>query len=196
LEVLLAGRYRAIVADPETWTNAYMAGRIVVEQTKAAQQILVDYPIPPSAKEVAHAEEIAEKMSKIRQTLEPFEEFSIFLLGLMVFGATLLFYVALPSPFVALCFRGGLIWLLTSVTAVKSNGDKASRLRLLWRDLIAWSPIFIYPFATAFLMPLSPDYVVPNVILVTVVVVLTLWSLWLPRRGLPDRLAGTWLVMR
>ena len=59
----------------------------------------------------------------------------------MVLVAALLVYVCLPALVAALLFRGGLVLLIAGVTYVRKDGQRASRLRLLWRAMVAWSPL-------------------------------------------------------
>ena len=54
----------------------------------------------------------------------------------IVFVTTLFFYVGLPALIAALLFRGGLVLLATGITFVRSDGLRASRLRLFWRALV------------------------------------------------------------
>ena len=61
----------------------------------------------------------------------------------MVLVAALAFYVGLPAVFAALLFRGGLVLLIAGVTYVRKDGQRASRLRLLWRSMVTWSPAFL-----------------------------------------------------
>ena len=102
--------------------------------------------------------------------------------------------VCVPALIAALAFRGGLVLLLTGVTFVRPNSVPASRMRLFWRALVAWSLLLIactlgwfsyrgWPAVFGWL-PFGVFYG------------LALLSLVFPQRGLPDRLAGTWPVPR
>ena len=63
-----------------------------------------------------------------------------------VFAATSGIYVGVPALIAALLFRGGLILLVSGVTFVRRDGARASRLRVFWRGLVAWSPFVAVPF--------------------------------------------------
>ena len=75
------------------------------------------------------------------------------------------------------------------------DGAKASRIRLLWRALVCWVPISaLAVFAIAVAEKrIAPGWPIAGAV---VLVGLAVWSLLLPVRSLPDRLAGTWPVPR
>ncbi len=121
---------------------------------------------------------------------------------------------AIPSLVTALLFRGGLILRTYGLAAVKKDGTKASRLRVFWRNLIAWFPALLSGPLLALLMGVgggllegTPLGRLPagelicvlsawNFLSFMLTAFLVVWSALLPERGLQDRLAGTWLVPR
>ena len=107
----------------------------------------------------------------------------------------LLIYVALPALLAALILRGGLILRATGVAVVRGNGSIASRGRVFWRSLLAWSPFLLAPVLLALVSPLL-GILPAGILLATLVFGLLAWSSLLPDRTLPDRLARTWLVPR
>ena len=108
---------------------------------------------------------------------------------------TLAIYVCLPALIAALLFRGGLVLRIAGVTFVRRDGRLASRLRVFWRALVAWSPILLTVLGSAqSLYPL--DRAALGELLLALFCGLAILSVALPERGLPDRLAGTWLVPR
>jgi hypothetical protein len=108
-------------------------------------------------------------------------------------------YVCIPALIAALLFRGGLALRMAGMTFVRRDGKRASRLRVFWRALVVWSPLCLAPFA---LIPLfgKPDATafrdLPFGLLGGLFLTLAVLSVALPKRGLPDRLAGTWPVPR
>jgi hypothetical protein len=102
--------------------------------------------------------------------------------------------VALPAVIAALVFRGGLVLLVAGVTYVRHDGLQASRLRLLWRSVLTWSPVAGAVVAAMAAMEMKT--VSLALLSGLPVIVFAGWSLWLPQRGLQDRLAGTWPVPR
>ena len=103
-------------------------------------------------------------------------------------------------------FKGG--WLLRAlgIAVVTNAGDEASRLRTLWRGLVAWSPAvacFVAAMRAALLLPsdvsfTSRDYAALTVagMIGALFAVGATFAALNPERGWQDRLAGTWLVPR
>ncbi|MCX6903108.1 MAG: RDD family protein [Verrucomicrobia bacterium] len=95
----------------------------------------------------------------------------------------------------ALLFRGGLVLRVCGVAVVRRDGRRASRLRVFWRSLVAWSPVLAAPVVAGALTPLL-GIVCAASLLAALAGGLVIWSVALPERSLQDRLAGTWLVPR
>jgi hypothetical protein len=112
----------------------------------------------------------------------------------MMIAVTLLVYVGLPALVAALAFRGGLILLIAGVTYVRKDGARASRLRLLWRAIVVWGPVF--PVFGVTMFALAKHLTWQPWLALALLGLLAAVSLALPRRGLQDRLAGTWPVPR
>jgi hypothetical protein len=104
-------------------------------------------------------------------------------------------FVAAMSILCALAFRGGLVLRLLGIGVVTRTGADASRLRMVWRALIAWSPILVGALVFSLLAQVVP---LPAAIAGTTLFVLVpvIFSVTLRERSLQDRLAGTWLVPR
>jgi hypothetical protein len=93
-----------------------------------------------------------------------------------------------------LLFRGGLVLRLANVTFVRWDGARASRLRVFWRALVAWSPLWL---AVPVCLTLGRGHpVLSRAFACSVVCGLAILSVALRGRGLPDRVAGTWPVPR
>ncbi|MCX6924402.1 MAG: hypothetical protein NT154_14490 [Verrucomicrobia bacterium] len=112
----------------------------------------------------------------------------------MVLATSLLAYVGLPALVAALVFRGGVVLLIAGVTYVRKDGQRASRLRLLWRALVTWSPLV--PMAGLSALALAKHWPWQPWLALALLGLLTAVSIALPTRGLQDRLAGTWPVPR
>ena len=99
-------------------------------------------------------------------------------------------------------FRGGLFLRTFGVEVVTRIGAPASRLRTLWRGLLAWSPViiaFVLLVPNPILLRIRDAREVAFVIGVcaaTIFVVGAVWAVMYPERGLQDRIAGTYLVPR
>ncbi len=199
LEVYIAGRFRQVITNPATWTS--LAGALIPpDQRTAGERLIAARPVP-TEKEFKEAAGIVEPSLQSGSTGGRAKEFAGFIKALVELSTwTLLATSALPSLLAALLFRGGLVLRLVGLDIVKWNGDKASRLRILWRSLIAWGPALLLPTLMARLVPLFgalPGARAMGMTLVLIVTVsLWLWAALLLERGLHDRLAGTCLVPR
>jgi hypothetical protein len=113
----------------------------------------------------------------------------------LIASSALAFYVALPALLAALLFRGGLILRVAGVAFVQRDGSRPSRVRVFWRSLVAWSiiPIGVGIFLSMYSLSGS---MLAAALAWGLVGFLCAASVALPGRGLQDRLAGTWPVMR
>jgi len=109
--------------------------------------------------------------------------------------------VIIPCLLAALLFRGGALLQGLGIIIVTTKGKPASRLRVFWRNLVAWLP-FVCLGGLASMLGIISGESAQKVLLRTIVVLLgllsalTLVSLSRPKRGLQDRLSGTFLVPR
>jgi hypothetical protein len=99
-------------------------------------------------------------------------------------------------------FRGGLLLRAFGIEVVTRNGETVSRLRALWRGLLAWAPLIIAP---VLLVPnpiplyigVSREVAIAfGVCAGALFVVGAAWAVVHPERGLQDRIAGSYLVPR
>jgi hypothetical protein len=160
-------------------------------QRRFAEQSVAEQP-EPTEMEIADAEAA---VGKHRPSSDGFAFMRKPWFPAAMFGVALAIYVGLPAIIAALLFRGGLILLLSGVTFVRRDGARASRLRVFWRGLVAWSPMLVVPFVFGFLMRPAGG-LAAGAVAAFLIGSLTLISLALPKRGLADRLAGTWPVPR
>jgi hypothetical protein len=104
--------------------------------------------------------------------------------------------VVLPCLIASLLFRGGALFKLQGFVFVNRDGAHSSRWRVAWRNLVAWLPFLLLPAGVKLLTPmLGVDGALVGAFGLSVVLPL-ITSALLPKRGLADRLAGTWLVPR
>jgi hypothetical protein len=115
-------------------------------------------------------------------------------MALFQFVAMWLVMVAMPGLAAALTFRRGLIMRMFGIDCVTRAGAPASRLRMLWRSMLFNAPVLMAPIMLAFVYPLVPDMTAAALPIIGLVLALACWSCLLPRRGLSDRLAGTFPV--
>ena len=82
---------------------------------------------------------------------------------------------------------------------VNRRGQRASRLRALWRAAVTWAPMCV-TIAVVRLSPDPPAYRLDLLTLQTALVALigaaAAWAVYHPSRSIQDRLAGTWIVPR
>ncbi len=189
--IYIAAHYRNLVTNEAAWTSPLNMTLVKGDARKFAEQSVAQFPAPTKA-EVSEADAALKKTASQPPVID-FLNNPRFLFFAGV--GTIVIYVCLPALIAALAFRGGLVLLIARVTFVKKNGDRASRLRLFWRTLVAWAPALA---ATVAGVILNAHYGTgPAVIICSLIVGgLTLLSLALPNRGLQDRLAGTWPVPR
>ena len=188
--IYIAQHYRHVITNEDRWTDMYVMSMIRGKNRQFAEQSLTE----PAAteKEITEAEAT---LGRYRPSLDSLSFIKQPWFVPMVFAVTLGLYVGLPALVAALLFRGGLVLLASSVTFVRRDGAQASRLRVFWRELVAWSPLLVVPFVFGFLK-LTAGGVVAGTVAALLICGLALISLSLPTRGIPDRLAGTWPVPR
>ena len=112
----------------------------------------------------------------------------------MIMVGALAVYVCIPAVIAALFFRGGLVLLIAGVTYVRKDGRRASRLRLLWRAMVTWTPCVLA--CALSVIAISKQLNWGPWLALAVAGLLAACSVALPGRGLQDRLAGTWPVPR
>jgi len=113
------------------------------------------------------------------------------------------FFAALLDFGCVVLLGEGLFLRLLGIAAVNRNGDRASRLRLLGRTILAWSPCAVgAPLALTLWMVWLPG-LATGMAAVWALAIFTLlalgamaWAVWKPSRSLQDVAAGTWLVPR
>jgi hypothetical protein len=188
--IYIAQHYCGLITNAASWSSPMVLALIKGEGRKFAEQSVADYPEPTEA-EIADAEAAVDKHVPKQQFFA--EELSPGM-PVMVMAASLLFYVGCPALVAALLFRGGVVLLITGVTYVRKDGRRASRLRLLWRSLVTWSPLV--PIFAVSIAAISKHWTWQPWLALALLGLLAAVSLALPVRGLQDRLAGTWPVPR
>jgi hypothetical protein len=190
LATYIAHHYRGIITNQEAWSSPFVLAMIKGEARKFAEQSVAEHPAPTEA-------EIAEADAAVDKRVPKADIFASALppgLPVLIPVGALVVYVSLPALLAALIFRGGLVLLIAGVTFVRKDGQRASRLRLFWRAIVAWSPSFLALLLCVFALVKNQAWL-PWVGMVWAGL-LAAASLALPRRGMQDRLAGTWPVPR
>ena len=200
-EVYIAGQFRSTITNPGTWND--LAGALIPrDQRKMAEEWGFRRP-PPTAAELEQAARVVEPYLASRQTFE-LDGVRVVLskpLSVLATAAwSLTLGSALPSLLAAGLFRGGLVLRLLGLTVVRSDGSRPSRLRLLWRAVIAWSPVIAFSLAslgwrsgpTGMPWQTTLEIIAGSLAFLGAVT----WAGLFPGRGIHDRLAGTCLIPR
>ena len=188
--IYIAHHYRGLITNETSWSSPFVLAMIKGDARKFAEQSVAEHPAP-TPEEIKQADAALKKLVPEEQ---PFAGKPPPGLPAFVITVSLVFYVCLPALVAALLFRGGLVLLIAGVTFVRQDGRRASRLRLLWRALVTWSPSLLAFFLCT--LALAKHWVWQPWLALALLGLLAALSLALPRRGLQDRLAGTWPVPR
>jgi uncharacterized RDD family membrane protein YckC len=159
-----AGHHRALIEDTNFWAHPVVAEALTAEQRQIGTEAIADYP-------TVDAQKLEAADATIRYLRAPILAADTELPQWAAFGgfwAFILFAALLDFGCVVLLGEGLFLRLL-GIAAVNHQGEKASRLRLLGRTILAWSPCAVGA-------PLA----------------LTLWMVWLP--GLPTEMAAMWAL--
>lgn len=190
LEVYVAGRFGKTISDKTRWSSPMAHSVITPPQQKIAQRALATHPD-------LSEEEVDEAAAELKQFLEEdssFLPFPILPFAIVMAYANMLIWIALPNIICAPVFRGGPLLRLLGIAIVTRTGARASRLRVFGRSLIVWSPCLLALLAVA---PFCNQEMTWGLALTSAAFpVLAMWSTLLPVRGIPDRIAGTYLVPR
>ncbi len=191
LAIHIASHYRATITNEAVWSSTFALAMIKGEARAFAERSLVEHAAP-TEKEIADAGAAVTPFLPNRNLFATVRQPS---LPLVILSITLGVYVAVPALLAAAAFRGGLVLLLAGVTFVRRDGIRASRLRVFWRGLLTWSPLLL-GLVIVILSHKPAGDLLAAVLASLPIAGLTLVSLLLPKRGLADRLAGTWPVPR
>lgn len=188
--IFIASHYRGLITNQEIWSGT-LARSLIPQDARRFAEGSLDLQPPPEPRELQEAEQ---RLKPVADQTQASWQTAPRAFGSMILWSCLLLYAAIPSVIAALLFRGGVVLWIAGVTFVRRDGRLASRARLFWRSLVAWSPLGAA--AAVGLATASTVSFWTGVAGAGVLVLLTSWSLGLPDRGLPDRLAGTWPVPR
>jgi eukaryotic-like serine/threonine-protein kinase len=153
--IYIASHYRAAITNTAIWHSNIASAMITGENRQFAEKSLVDYPNPTS-NEVAEAAETLKHYIPNAELKAMQEQMrTAAWMPLVVAGSILLVFVCWPAMFAALAFRGGLVMLICGVAVVRKDGRPASRGRIFWRSIVAWSPVWFGPILLGLLIPLQ-----------------------------------------
>jgi eukaryotic-like serine/threonine-protein kinase len=201
LEEYLAERYRPTLVEFQAGdANPALVG-VFGPHRPTIDRILAAHPSVSPEKMVADAALLQPLLTRVHDSQRDFNKAYP-----SVFVTQACFFLGLTGIFgvlSSLLFRGG--WLLRVLgIAVVSRGREASRIRTLWRAIVAWSPVpLIFCFAPMVTFMMADFDPRAHPLQWTVAALLSLiyvsgaaYAIAHPERGWQDRLAGTWLVPR
>lgn len=189
--IYTANHFRQTITNANTWSNAFVLSLISPESRRFAEQSVVEHS-SPTEQEAQEAETAIKPYVKAYKPLGFLQERWF---PPLVVGVTLLVYVGLPALVAALLFRGGLVLWVLGVAIVRADGSRASRLRIFWRSIVAWSPMLLAPVLVVMLKPLIGVFWAATLV-GALIIGLAVLSLTFRQRSLQDRIVRTWLVPR
>jgi hypothetical protein len=189
--IYIAHHYRTTITNAASWSGPMALSLIKGKAREFAESSVKEFPAP-TPDEIEQAEA---SVGSFVPKIQPFPENPPPWMFSLVLAGALIFYVGVPALVAALLFRGGLVLLVAGVTFVRRDGLRASRLRLLWRGLLTWSPLVLGAVLFG-LLHSRAGMLGASLVAWLLVGGLAVLSLVLPCRGLQDRLAGTWPVPR
>jgi hypothetical protein len=210
-EVYISGRFGQTIRTAPTFTN-FARTMVPPSQEAAARQVIARRP-SPTENELNQATAMVDAYLYLGGGPLNIPILSNAMVLLAMSGWPLVALGAIPSLAMALLFRGGLILRMLGLAVVNEDGTEASRLRVFWRNLIAWFPALLSGPLVALLVgpagglahglsvgtPTSVFIVsltAASFCCIMLTAMLVVCFALLPERGLQDQLAGTWLVPR
>lgn len=199
LEIVIAGRYGHMARDSKLWSSPICKMVIQPDIRAKVERIVAAHP-NVGADELKQAEATVKSLVRVLDAADKYSAQKLSLFGGMMgsIAAIMIFVVltliAVLSLACALVFRRGPLFRILGIAVVTQTGEEASRLRMLGRGLIAWSPVL---FSALLVKPMSiteNTSAAPFIMLGLLVAGLAIGSLCMRKRGLQDMLADTWPV--
>jgi eukaryotic-like serine/threonine-protein kinase len=192
IEIVLASRYRSVLADQTIYAPERFL--LLTPAHKTLADRILRRHVDPAAVDAAAARPAVRDMF---ESAAHFELPPISGMVVILFYGTL-WFVGLAGLVTAVATRGAILRLL-GFEIVTADGRVARRGRALARAAIAWSPVLL-PLLAVFVVEGVGAHL-PNMIPVFAVALAiqgagAIVAVAQPSRGLQDRLAGTWIVPR
>jgi hypothetical protein len=189
IEAALTTRYRDIVADGRLFQSGVERDPLAAERQAIARALLLRPPDPrcQTAGPIGtRLNDIVSRVSALDEVPwhQTFYERTFGLYGTAAILALILNFV----------FCGGFLRVM-GLELLTADGRQASRLRVLVRTALTWSPILIAPLVMPFAERYMPDVAgtpwwALGMLIGAIAILLT------PSRGLQDRIARTWVGPR
>lgn len=199
MEIYIAHKFGHLILDPKVWSIPMVKGMIPPQRRAAAEKMLADHPRITEADFLQAQAKLKPLLtSHVKGRSEILQQTTKMLPVILtgVIGVCALTSAAL-CLLCAVAFRGGLLFRILGVAVVKDDGTDASRMRMLWRGLIAWSPVLFCVVLLWLTLPSGPDSLAASgAALGSLIIGFAVASLFPRERSLQDAFAGTWLVPR
>jgi len=201
LDEYLSGRFGPTLKAFQSGQGGPTLIGMLSPQRETIARILASYPEVSADRTAADAALLEPLLKRVHDSQREFSQATPSL-----FVTQAWFFLAVTAVFGMLSswiFRGG--WLLHALgIAVVANGAEASRMRTLWRGLVAWTavPVVFYLAPPLVFMVIdfhfsdNPIRLSISLLLSGLFVAGAVSAIAHPTRGWQDRLAGTWLVPR
>ncbi|HKS37367.1 MAG TPA: protein kinase [Verrucomicrobiae bacterium] len=194
----IAGHHRELIENTNFWAHPVVAEALTGGQKRIAEEAIADNP-------TVNAQRLEEADATLRYLRAAILAADTELPQWAALGglwAFVLFAVVLDFG-CAILLGEGLFLRLLGIATVNRHGDKASRLRLLARTILAWSPCGIGACLSLTMWLVWLPGVGSSVLAIwalgiftLLIVAATAWAVWRPARSLQDIVVGTWLVPR
>ena len=187
-----------MIEDTNFWAHPVVAEALTVEYRQIAAEAIADHP-------TVDAQKLEEADAMLRYLRAPIVAADTELPEWVAFGGFWMFvlFAALLDFGCVVLLGEGLFLRLLGIATVNRNGEKASRLRLLGRTILAWSPCALGALLALILWTVwTPGLETGAVamwalgVFMVLVVAAIAWAVWKPARSLQDVAVGTWLVPR
>jgi uncharacterized RDD family membrane protein YckC/predicted Ser/Thr protein kinase len=198
LRIHMARTHRELILDTNFWMHPKVADALGASDRIMAEEAVKDYD-DVSERRRTEAEQL---VAVTHRSLAQGERLLAYYAGTALFWV--MFALAAILDLGCAVFLGHDFFLhIFGVAVVKRDGNPARRLRLLWRNVLAWGFCFLLAPAVFVLWTVlsgiapSLDWTgVVAFVLAALVLGTAAFAVWKPARGMQDRLAGTLLVPR
>jgi len=141
LEIYIAGRFRARIADDAVWNNPVSVQRLKANRALAFDVVARHPTVDPAERAAAEASLgsfMAEQDNAIAGQRRVATKARVAATGVMVIMGWIMGSVF--GVILAFALRGGLFLRAFGLAVVGRNGARVSRLRAAFRAIVAWSP--------------------------------------------------------
>jgi len=199
IEIYIAEHLREGAADSASYAAAFPGATRFRQQYNMAARALQNHPVrsPEQVKkaDATVARLLADTTTAVTRLNQPVVLWGV--LAMIAAGSAA--FVAALGLIGALAVRGGFTLRAFGGALVRADGRDASRLRVLGRALVAWSPVLLFPVLVKVgpaLDKITAGFAFFYTLVPVILLAGAVWAWRHPARGIQDRIAGTWIVPR